>query len=179
MRILPATVLTASIGFAFFAARISGDDAKVDALRALVINGGQRPASNYLSHLHHVENMLALLERRGVAADNTYVFSADGEGPEADLAARDTLPPDFWLIEGTEAGKHLKPRTELTNTSWTERQVEPARLSTLKRWFETTGRELERGEPLFLFVTDHGTGNTDDPNNGAISLWNEKLTVNE
>jgi hypothetical protein len=29
----------------------------------------------------------------------------------------------------------------------------------------------------FSLVTEHGTGNTDDPTNGAI--WNEKLTVNE
>jgi hypothetical protein len=28
-------------------------------------------------------------------------------------------------------------------------------------------------------VTEHGIGNTDEPTNGAISLWNEKLTVNE
>ncbi len=179
MRILPVSLLAAAIAGSLSAAFPSGDEDGGRTLRALLLNGGQRPASNYLSHLQHVEDMLGLLERRGVAPEKTFVFSADGEGPEADLAVRETLPPDFWLIDGTEVGKRLKPRTELTNTGWTDRQVEPARLSTLKRWFETSGRELRPGEPLFLFVTDHGTGNTDDPDNGAISLWNEKLTVNE
>jgi hypothetical protein len=36
------------------------------ASRALLLNGGQRSA-NYQSNLHHVDDMLALLEERGVA----------------------------------------------------------------------------------------------------------------
>jgi hypothetical protein len=36
-----------------------------------------------------VEGIQGLLERRGIAAD---------------LVVRDTLPADFWLIDGTEVG---------------------------------------------------------------------------
>ena len=33
------------------------------------------------------------------------------------------------------------------------------------------------GDQLMIFVTDHGTGDPDHPENGAISLWHEKLSV--
>ncbi|MEE9291970.1 MAG: hypothetical protein V3U83_03470, partial [Acidobacteriota bacterium] len=148
-------------------------------MHALLINGGSKPEINYQSHLHHLEDMVALLESRGVPRERIHVFSADGERDAPDLAVRDTIPEGFWLIKGTGPGQRLKPETELTNTDWQGVEIRPARKRMLRRWFNSVGRKLDPNDFLLLFVTDHGTANRDDLDNGAISLWNEKLTVNE
>ena len=54
-------VFAASILGLFSLAWASSDEAKVPALRALLLNRGQHPASNYLNHLHHVEGWTLLL----------------------------------------------------------------------------------------------------------------------
>jgi hypothetical protein len=133
VRVLLGTVFTASILGSFSLAWTSSDEANAPALRPLLLNGGQRPAWNYLSHLHHVEGILGLLERRGIAAD---------------LIVRDTLPADFWLIDGTEVGKTADAPKRAREYEL-ERKAGGAAPATLKRWFETSGRELEPGEPLF------------------------------
>jgi thiol-disulfide isomerase/thioredoxin len=163
----------------FAGAAARAEEPTLGSVHVLLINGGHQPASNYLSHLHHIEGMLGVLEQRGVARGRIDVFSADGEDSSADLAVRDTLPSEFWLIDGTRVGQRLRPRTELTNTEWDGIQVHPARLAALREWFETARLELGAGDRLLIFVTDHGTGNREDPDNGAISLWNESLPVQE
>ena len=54
------------------------------AIHALLINGGNQPSSNYLSHLQHLQDMVDLLQRRGVDPNRIHVFSADGEDSAAD-----------------------------------------------------------------------------------------------
>ena len=110
--------------------------------------------------------------------DRIGVFSADGEDDAADLAVRDTQPAGFWVLEGTRLGRRLR-RTEVTNTRWEGMTLRPATGEALQEWFEEAGRALAPGDRLLIFVTDHGTGNDEDPNNGAISMWKEKLTVLE
>jgi hypothetical protein len=146
---------------------------------ALLLNGGSSPASNYLSHLHHLQDMVRVLERRGVPRERIHIFTADGDDPEPDLAARDTQPPGFWLIAGTSTGRRLQPRTELIDTRWPDWSLKPARKAALREWFEAAPRRLAPGDRLLLFVTDHGAGNTGDPDNGSISLWKEDLPVRE
>ena len=146
---------------------------------ALLINGGSKPTSNYLSHLHHLEDMVELLESRGVPRDRIHVFSSDGIDPTPDLAVRDLPPPGFWLIKGIPVGKQLRPRTNLKDTRWGGMILQPARKEALREWFGTAGQELVADDRLLLFVTDHGTENEEDPDNGAISLWKEKLSVKE
>src|SRR5207247_7812377 len=102
-------------------------------VHVLLINGGSQPASNYLSHLQHLQDMVELLRRRGVAPERIHVFSADGEDPAADLTTRDTTPPDFWLIEDTGLGNRLKPSVQLTDTSWRAVTLHPARLADLRQ----------------------------------------------
>ena len=77
------------------------------ATYALLINGGGAARTNYLSHLHHLQDMAAELRTRGIPPENIDVFSADGEDEKADLAAREPETPDRWLIEGTQAGSAL------------------------------------------------------------------------
>jgi thiol-disulfide isomerase/thioredoxin len=145
---------------------------------ALLINGGSRPESNYQSHLHHLQEMVRLLMERGLPLDRIHVFSADGADEAPDLAVRDAQPDGFWLIEGTRVGKKLKPRTEVTDTRWPEVTLHPAKKEALGKWFADAG-DLRPGDRLLVFVTDHGTQNRQQPDNGAISLWQEKLTVEE
>jgi thiol-disulfide isomerase/thioredoxin len=162
----------------FVSAGFAGDRTK-GALHAVLINGGQQPSANYLSHLNHIEGMIDVLVRRGVRRDHIHVFSADGNDSAADLAVRDVKPESFWLLEGTSAGKRLGPRTRLTNSELPGVSLKPARKADLFSWFARSGQLLKSGDNLLIFVTDHGTGNKKEPDNGAISLWREKITVRE
>jgi thiol-disulfide isomerase/thioredoxin len=146
-------------------------------VHALLINGGDRPESNYLSHLHHLEDMVEVLRERGVAPARIHVFSGDGEDPAADLATRELPPEDFWILDGTRLGRRLKPQTRLIDTRWPGLALRPARQQALRQWFETAGARLAPGDRLLVFVTDHGTGDDGDPEKSAISLWGESLTV--
>jgi thiol-disulfide isomerase/thioredoxin len=146
---------------------------------AILLNGGSSPEANFQSHLHHLEDMVARLEARGIPRERIAVFSADGQDPAADLATRTPLPAGFWLIEDLPVGNQLRPRQELTDTRWPGITLRPATHAALREWFESSGRALLPSDQLLLFVTDHGTGNREEPDNGAISLWNEALTVKE
>ena len=156
-----------------------GADSPSGVTHALLLNGGDKPSSNYQSHLHHLEEMVELLKDRGVERKRISIFSADGEDVAADLAVRDTLPGQFWLLDGISLGKRLKPRSELTNTRWGGVKLYPARKAALREWFAASPERLAPGDELLLFVTDHGNGNKDDPDNGTISLWKQKLSVRE
>jgi thiol-disulfide isomerase/thioredoxin len=156
----------------------AGEAIEEGVTHALLINGGSRPSSNYQSHLHHLQDMLRLLLDRGVPENRIHVFSADGANEAPDLAVRDAQPDGFWLIEGTRVGKALKPRTELIDTRWPGVTLRPATKEALQSWF-AEAEDLRPGDRLLLFVTDHGTENREQPDNGAISLWREELTVDE
>ena len=86
------------------------EDSSPSVTHAVLINGGQRPASNYLSHFHHLQDMVELLENRGIPRERIHVFSADGSEPTLDLAVRDLPPPGFWLIQDLPEGRRLRPR---------------------------------------------------------------------
>ena len=123
--------------------------------------------------------MLDVLRRRGLAPERIHVFSADGQDPAADLTRRDVPPPGFWLMDGTGLGKRLRPLATLTDTRWAGVTLHPARQAALREWFEAARTRFSKGDQLLLFVTDHGTGDPKDPDNNAISLWQEKLTVRD
>jgi thiol-disulfide isomerase/thioredoxin len=154
-------------------------DPRPGVVHALLINGGSQPASNYLSHLQHLQEMVQLLRQRGIAPERIHVFSADGQDPAADLATRSLVPPDFWLIEDTALGKRVRPGVKLVDTVWDAVKLRPARLEELRRWFDTAHTELLPGDRLLVFVTDHGNAARNGPGSGSISLWREQLTVRE
>ncbi len=158
---------------------VPAEESAQGATHALLINGGSKPAANYQSHLHHLQDMVQLLEQRGLSRGRIHIFSADGEDEAADLAVREPPMAGFWLISGTTLGRSLKPKTEVTDTRWEGMTLRPATQEALRSWFAAAQKWLAPGDRLFMFVTDHGTENRDDPDNGAISLWKEKLTVQE
>jgi thiol-disulfide isomerase/thioredoxin len=123
--------------------------------------------------------MVGLLRVRRVPPGRIHIFSADGEDPSADLSARDSPPTDFWLLEGTSLDKRLRPQARLVNTQWAGVTLHPARETALRAWFEAARTRIVPGDQLLIFVTDHGTADRDDPEDTAISLWREKLTVRE
>ncbi|HEY3119084.1 MAG TPA: redoxin domain-containing protein, partial [Vicinamibacteria bacterium] len=161
------------------AALASSAGAAPGTVHALLINGGDRPAANYLSHLQHLQDMVALLRSRGVAPDRIHIFSADGGDEAADLATRETPPSEFWIVEGTGLGNRLKPQTALANTRWEGVTLHPARQAALRQWFEAARKTIAPGDRLLIFVTDHGTADRNDPDGSAISLWGEKLPVRD
>lgn len=145
---------------------------------ALLINGGGSPRINYLSHLHHLQDMAAELRSRGIPPERIAVFSADGEDAKPDLAAREPENEDQWLLEGTQAGASLT-QPDLTNTTWEGVKIRPARIRELRQWFARMSVELRPGDTLFVFVTDHGNRDAEDAENGYINLWNETLSLLE
>jgi thiol-disulfide isomerase/thioredoxin len=148
-------------------------------VHALLINGGGSPEINYQSHLHHLEDMVRILRERGLPPERIQIFSADGRAAEADLAVRDLLPENFWLIGGLPIARRLRPETELTDTKWEGVALEAARLEALRGWFEEAGKRFTPADRLLLFVTDHGTENVQDPDDGFISLWGGQLSVGQ
>jgi hypothetical protein len=172
-------LLSASSGIAAQEASQARSRARAGVVHALLINGGSQPASNYLSHLQHLQEMVRLLGERGIPPERITIFSADGQDPAADLATRLVAPPDFWLIEDTTLAKRVKPGVQIVDTNWDAVKLHPARLDELRRWFDTAGSEIVPGDRLLVFVTDHGGAARNGPGSGTISLWREQLTVRE
>jgi hypothetical protein len=174
-----AAALTLGLAGSGRAARVPAavETADPGRVEALLINGGDKPASNYLSHLHHLQDMVDLFAAARRAARAHPHLLRDGEEPSLDLASRESPQSDFWLIEGTGLGNRLRPQTELTDTRWPGVKLHPARRDLLQAWFESARERMAPGDQLMIFVTDHGTGDPDHPENGAISLGHEKLRV--
>ncbi len=157
------------------------NDATAEAkiTNAILLNGGHNPTSNYLSHLNHLEDLTRHLLAAGFPNHTISILSADGKDPGKDLARRDPKPDRYRLIEGTRAGKRLRPQTELIDTTWRGPSFEEATISALEGEFTRFQGSEGQGQKLFLFVTDHGTLNKEDPANNHISMWKEKLSVEE
>jgi thiol-disulfide isomerase/thioredoxin len=172
-------LLPTRLGIAAADGSQSRPTARAGLVHALLINGGAQPGSNYLSHLQHLQEMVQLLQQRGIAPQRIHVFSADGQDPSPDLTTRPAPPAGFWLIEDTGLGKRVRPAAQLVNTVWDAVPLHPARLEELRRWFDTARTEMQPGDKLLVFVTDHGGIARNGAGSGTISLWRENLTVRE
>lgn len=148
---------------------------------ALLINGGSKAEANHLSHFEHLEALLEQLLARGVPEEHIDIYASDGRSEAADLRVRDTLAPDArrWLIQGTRLSNALEYRDRYIDTPWGEREVYEATRLELAKWFASARQELEAGDTVLLYVTDHGLENKDNPDNGSIVLWGEELHVDE
>lgn len=155
--------------------------AEAPKVHVLMINGGHQPKSNFLSHLHHLQDMFTELQARGVPRERISVFSADGLDDAPDLAARAPLPTikHLWLAQGTPLGSRLLPETRLTNTEWPGVKMKAATYQNLRAWFQDQRGEMGEEDALLIFVTDHGNRGQDELDNGTIALWNESMSVLE
>ena len=148
----------------------------------LMVSGGGMPAINYGSHLVHLERLRELLLATGVSPERISVLSSDGADPAPDLAQREAPPePDFWMLESTRVGQRLDTPIELVSSAIPGVTLAPATKTSLGRWFDAEGKRLRKGDVLLLYVTDHGTRQSDDPLDNRITLWGKDagLSVRE
>ncbi len=147
-----------------------------------MVSGGGMPSINYGSHLVHLERLRELLLATGVSPEQISVLSSDGADPAPDLAQREAPPePDFWMLEGTRVGQRLDTPIELVSSAIPGVTLAPATKTSLGRWFDAEGKRLRKGDVLLLYVTDHGTRQSDDPLDNRITLWGKDagLSVRE
>jgi len=145
----------------------------------LVLNGGGRPSINYQSHLLHVRQILDIAAQAQIPPERVTVFSSDGDDPGDDLAVRHGERSDeLWRLAGTALQRALRP-VDYTNTVVAGVALRPATNDSLQEWFAGPGRQLEPGDTLLLYVTDHGEKNPADTADNTITLWgeNEELSV--
>ena len=191
-RVLPAVLAAAVLGCGARTAPLAPEAATtapaapgaLDPARyhVLMISGGGAPSINYGSHLVHLERLRALLLASGVRPEQIAVLSSDGADPAPDLAQREVPPEaDFWLLESTRVGQRLDTPMELVSSAIPGVTLAPATKTSLGRWFDTEGHRLSKGDVLLLYVTDHGTRQSDDPLDNRITLWGktESLSVRE
>lgn len=146
--------------------------------KAVLINGGGKPAINFQSHLTHVRTLVDFLRASGVDGDDIVIFSGDGSDPAADLATRAAdSEPDAWLLPPALANR-LRP-IQFVNSEIEGFTLQPATKAALRTWFEADGHALRDGDTMLLYVTDHGERNKDDLADNTITLWHESLSVTE
>ena len=147
-------------------------------VEAILINGGNSKNINYRSHLEHILDISKLLLDAGVPKENINVFASDGSDPELDLATRDpSLFPNHWMLYGS------KLKAFLSNLQFEDSKVEnvkllPAKKAALETWFHLKAGDLQPGDTLLIYVTDHGV-RAGKKKQSAISLWGEKLLYSD
>ncbi|MEP7126365.1 MAG: hypothetical protein ABJE95_35865, partial [Byssovorax sp.] len=150
----------------------------------LMVSGGGVPQINYSSHLVHLQRLRDLLLASGIRPEQINILASDGADPAPDLAQRDAPPEaDFWLVESTRVGQRLDTPVELVSSSIPGVSLAPATKTSVGKWFDAQGRGLRAGDVLLLYVTDHGTRQSDDPLDNQITLWgkdkDDSLSVRE
>jgi len=150
-----------------------------DHLHVLAIDGGGDREDNFASHLSHLRQFAALIERARVPRDRVFILASDGSNPEPDLAVRAPEPEGTWLLEGTAVGDLLRHLTDFENSTLAGYSLRPATRAELRRTFAELKTRLRPGDTLLIFVTDHGTSNPRDPLDNRISLWgaHESISV--
>ncbi len=158
-------------------ARADAPVTPASGLHVLVINGGGSAADNFASHVAHVRRLLDTMARAGVPKGRITVLASDGADPAPDVAVRDERPEAFWLLEGTRLDKELAPPPHLESTTLPGVAHESATRAALERWFSAAHAKLQPGDTLFIYVTDHGTRNQQDPLENRITLWGDKASI--
>ena len=156
------------------AAAVPAAPAALDPARyhVLMVSGGGVPSINYSSHLVHLQRLRDLLLASGIKPEQINVLSSDGADPAPDLAQRDAPPEaDFWLLENTRVGQRLDTSVELVSSAIPGVTLAPATKTSIGKWFDAEGRRLHAGDVLLLYVTDHGTRQSNDPLDNRITLW--------
>ncbi|HWP67438.1 MAG TPA: redoxin family protein [Candidatus Limnocylindria bacterium] len=147
-------------------------------VHALLLNGGGRPASNYASHLRHLEAMQDVLAAADVPPTHVTVLNADGTDPGLDLATREPETAEyFWLLAGTPLESALHPPITYVDSMLPGATLRAATREELGAWADAGATRFRAGDTVLLFVTDHGTRNPADPTDNRITLWGDKQAV--
>lgn len=161
-----------TVALALWLSGCTGGDNSADGVwQAVLVNGGGEPASNYASHMTHLEGVYAALQGRGVPPSAVQVLASDGPGPDADLTVltgQATESPS--LAAALSAGPWGPGRSEtLVSTTWPHGDWRAATPSTWSAALDAAVAQTGADERLFVYTTDHG-----EPD-GALSLWHSRL----
>lgn len=141
-------------------------------LHVLMLSGGGSPNQNFRSHLSHLKQFLALLDKAKVPRNRISILAGDGADPAPDLAVLDATPEDgLWLLDRTQLQELLAPALDTVNSEIPGMTLQPATQGQLRHWFAKAGKAIRPGETLLVFVTDHGNNETKDPWQSQITLW--------
>ena len=150
-------------------------------LTVLMISGGGSPNQNFRSHLSHLQQFLALLDKAKVPRERISILAGDGADPAPDLAVLDGTPEEgLWLLDRTQLQELLAPSIDLINSQIKGIDLAPATQGQLTQWFGKARKKLRPGDTLLLFVTDHGDNNTTKPNDpwqSEITLWGQRAAI--
>jgi hypothetical protein len=147
-------------------------EARPPLVRAILINGGSSAAKNYLSHFHHLQDMVAALRARGIPAERIDIFSGrrgSGEGP-----GHPRCPAARLRARRGDARGPRPAVLELTNSAWKADAAPRVRASCASG--SKTGRSLRAAIRSCLRDRPRSR-NADDPGNG-LSLWGDPSVLN-
>src|SRR5205823_3411958 len=96
----------------------------------------------------------------GVGGEQVVIFNADGADPAADVAVREAQDtPDFWLLRGTRLEGPLGRPVTYTNAEVPGYTLRPATKAAITAWLDGAQKQLQPGDTLLIYVTDHGSKN--------------------
>ncbi|MDX2020701.1 MAG: redoxin domain-containing protein [Deltaproteobacteria bacterium] len=147
-------------------------------VHVLMVSGGGTPNQNFRSHLSHLKQFLALVDKANVPRDHISVLAGDGADPAPDLAVLDaTAEEGLWLLDRTQLQELLAPSLDLINSTLPGITLQPATQGQLTQWFQKARRKIPPGDTLLVFVTDHGNNDTKDPWQSQITLWGARAGI--
>jgi hypothetical protein len=147
-------------------------------LYVLMINGGGSREDNYASHVAHLRELTARLLKAGVPNDRITILSSDGSNPAADFARRGPALENMNLLDGTTLQKQLAEPLDFENSTVDGIKLLPATRATLSRWLHATRTWMQPADTLFVYVTDHGLDDPNDPLRNQITLWGNRAGIN-
>lgn len=138
----------------------------------LILGGGYSPSGNQISLERNVIYFRKMLQDKRMDNLPQSIYFADGNNPGRDLQYIDPnaqIPRLNILmarvLNQTRGISHQYRNTELGKTDG-----ESSRAN-ISKWFDTTGKQLKKGDRLIIYFTGHG-GSKNKDENTKLYLWN-------
>lgn len=142
----------------------------------LVLAGGQAAANNQVSLEKNVLFFREVLKETAPTASLTEYFSNGNE----DIRSVQFEPADAGVPLANEYMARLFGSTDYLKLQYRRHRLGKVAgvtsTANLKRWFDESGKQLESGDRLVIYVTAHGGRSRDNQktNNTTIRLWNRQ-----
>jgi hypothetical protein len=173
-RYLAVFFIFACAAFTFAASAFGGN------WSALLLSGGGVPSSNAVAHEKNILFAQRTLQTRGVGPKRVETFVSLGAGEGKDVSYVAGVPAERWELAlldrlfGHGGIELAYRRHEIPAVSGTARKEDV--LQGIRR----AASRLSRGDTLFLYGTDHGQRNEENPDDNLLVLWGDKtLSVSE
>ena len=148
----------------------------------LTIGGGYSPSGNQASLEKNVMFFQRVIDRQSAEQPSHSVFFADGDHPRKDLQVKDidAVPKANRLMaEFFGSTRNLGVQYRNHNIPGIRG---PSNETEIRKWFSSTGAEMQSGDRLILYVAAHGSGSRkgEKEYKSTILLWNgQRLDVRE